>query len=103
MFFRLHKDGITIDIRLTPGARADALHGIADAADGKKVLKAGVTAPPEDGKANRALIALLSKAWKLPKSSFTLLNGETSRNKTVLVAGDGAALLEKLSALYPAE
>jgi uncharacterized protein YggU (UPF0235/DUF167 family) len=58
-----------------------------------------VNAVPEDGKANKALIAFLAKSWKLPKSSFSLLSGQTSRLKVILITGNGPALLGQLSEL----
>lgn len=61
--------------------------------DGVTVLKVRVTEPPEDGKANAALIKLLAKAWKLPKSSLTLVAGHSDRRKTLAVAGEPAELL----------
>ncbi|SKA00980.1 hypothetical protein SAMN02745126_03114 [Enhydrobacter aerosaccus] len=60
------------------------------------VLKAAVTTPPEDGKANAAVIALLAEAWRLPKSAFTVIKGATGRNKTIGVAGDPASLAERI-------
>lgn len=77
---------------MTPGARKDAVEGLQPRAEGGRVLKVKVTAPPEDGRANAAVIALLAKRWRLPKSAFTLLRGERDRNKTLLIAGDPAAL-----------
>lgn len=64
--------------------------------DGATVLKVRVTEPPEGGKANAALIKLLAKAWKLPKSSLSLVAGHTDRRKTLAVAGDPAALRREL-------
>ena len=60
-------------------------------------LKAAVTAPAEDGKANAAVIALLADEWHLPKSAFSLLKGATSRTKTIAMSGDPAQLDERIS------
>ena len=86
-------------IRLTPRARTDRLEGIARAADGTPVLKASVTAPPVEGRANDALLALLAKSWRVPQRDLALVGGVKSRNKTVHVAGDPAELLERLAGL----
>lgn len=91
-------DGLRLEIRLQPGARADRLDGLETLADGTTVLKARVTAPPEGGKANAALVRLLAKRWKLAKSDILLLAGEASRRKSLLLRGDAAALAERLSA-----
>lgn len=95
---RLHKQGISVAVRLTPAARREEIGGLADGTEGK-MLKVSVTAPPEDGKANRALVALLSKKLGIPKSAFSFLSGETSRNKVLLIAGEGPVLIQKLSSL----
>ena len=51
-----------------------------------------MTAVPEGGKANAALLKLLAKTWKLPKTSLTIASGATSRRKVVHIAGDPAVL-----------
>lgn len=86
-------------MRLTPKARAERIEGLAEDGDGRWRLKVAVTAPPEDGKANAALIALLSKRLKVGKTSFELEAGATSRQKTLLIAGDADALSQKIVAL----
>lgn len=91
--------GLRVTLRVTPKASRNAVAGLADTADGGRVLKVTVTAVPENGKANEAVIKLLSKAWKLPKSSLTVVAGATDRNKILHVAGDPAALMPRLSAL----
>lgn len=48
-------------VRLTPSGGRDAIDGVETDAEGQAYVKARVTAVPEDGKANKALIALLSK------------------------------------------
>lgn len=101
MPFKMHTAGLTVAIRLTPNARRDALQGLADGGNGITVLRAAVSSPPEDGKANKALIALLAACWRLPKSSFSLLSGHSSRIKVVLLAGDGAQLLARLRQQSP--
>lgn len=84
--------GALVAVRLTPGSSANAIRGIARDEDGSIHLKITVTAVPEDGKANAALLKLLAKTWKLPKTSLTVASGATSRRKVVHIAGDPAAL-----------
>jgi uncharacterized protein (TIGR00251 family) len=90
-FLRRGPSGVTVDLRVQPRARRAAL----EAADG--ALRAQVTAPPEDGKANAAVIALLAEHWRLPKSSFDVIKGQTARAKTVRVAGEPAAIVERVT------
>ena len=94
--FRAGKDCLLVDLRLQPGASRARVDGLAVLDDGATVLKVRVTEPPEDGKANAALIKLLAKAWKLPKSALSLVAGHTDRRKTLAVAGDPAALRRAL-------
>lgn len=90
-------DGVSVAVRLTPKAGADRIDGVAEDAAGARMLKARVTAAPESGKANAALLKLLAKCWKLPKSALAVTGGVKDRNKVVHVAGDPAALYEHLS------
>ena len=76
---RLGHDHILLAVRLTPNGGRDAFDGVEVGADGLAHLKARVTAVPEKGKANKALVALLSKTLKVPKSSISVVSGETSR------------------------
>ena len=84
-------------IRLTPRAARSRVEGVGAGADGGAVLKVAVTAPPERGKANAAMITLLAKAWRLPKTSMAITAGATARRKTLLVKGDGKALVARLN------
>ena len=51
------------------------------------VLKARLTAPPVDGAANEALVALLAKLLEQPKRSITIVHGASGRQKTVSIEG----------------
>ncbi|HKJ72725.1 MAG TPA: DUF167 domain-containing protein, partial [Alphaproteobacteria bacterium] len=48
------------------------------------------------GKANAALEKLLAKAWRVAPSSVSVIGGGKSREKAVMIAGDGAALKAKI-------
>jgi uncharacterized protein len=95
-------DGVRVAVRLTPRGRGDRIDGVAQLADGTPVLKASVGAPPEDGRANEALLWLLAAEWGLARRDLTLVAGLRSRNKSVHVAGDPAALLARLGAAIAA-
>jgi uncharacterized protein (TIGR00251 family) len=90
--FRRDADGILVSLRVTPNASADRIEGTEQRDDGTAVLRIRVTAVPDRGKANAAVIALLAKALGIPKSSITLVSGVTARLKTVHLSGDPAAL-----------
>jgi uncharacterized protein len=91
-------DGVVLHVRLTPKSSSARIAGAEDHG-GKPVLKAYVTAPPEDGKANAALAALVADWLGVPKSTVTMAAGQKSRLKSVAVAGDAKSLLEKIAAL----
>ena len=91
------RDGVRVAIRLSPGARSERLLGISLAAEGGRVVKASVTAPAQDGRANEALLQLLAKAWRLPRRDLSIVAGAASRRKMVCVAGDPHQLIAKLS------
>jgi uncharacterized protein (TIGR00251 family) len=95
--FKPVADGVRVAVRLTPKASRNAIAGIAEAGQGEAVLKVMVTAVPEAGKANEALIRLLAKEWGVAKSAISLIAGATDRNKIVHVAGDAADLMVRLS------
>ena len=52
---------------------------------GSILYKVYTTQPPEDGKANKAVIELLAKFFKIPKSKITIIKGETSRTKIITI------------------
>jgi uncharacterized protein len=81
--------GVAISVRAQPGARKNAIVGEHDGA-----LKIAVTAPPDKGKANEAIVSVLAAALDLPKSSVELMNGHTSRQKKFLLKGATASAVE---------
>ncbi len=93
------EDHIRLSVRLTPNAGRDGVETFEAGADGEEYLKARVTAVPEKGKANKALIALLSKKMKIAKSSFEVISGETARKKILRIDGDPEEIVLKLKGL----
>lgn len=85
---------IRFHVRITPKASANKLNGWDQDADQRPILKVMVTSVPEKGKANEALIALLSKEWKIPKSNIVIEKGETDRNKVLSVPKEWANILK---------
>ena len=83
-------------IRLTPKAKSAGFNGVQALGNGI-ALKVGVTEAPEHNRANAALLALLSRAWRIPKTALRVAAGQTGRNKLVHVAGDTRQLNEILS------
>ncbi|HEU5116747.1 MAG TPA: DUF167 domain-containing protein [Isosphaeraceae bacterium] len=77
-----HAEGVILPVRAKPGAKRNAIEGEHGGA-----LKVSVTAPPEDGRANEAIVAFLADAWKLKRSQITLVSGASSRAKRFLIRG----------------
>jgi len=86
------KSGLLLSVRVTPKSSRDEVTGLHTASDGTVSLAVKVTAVPDKGKANRAVIETLAKACRMPKSAFALVAGETDRNKTILVTGNPVEL-----------
>ncbi|HKW21681.1 MAG TPA: DUF167 family protein [Ktedonobacterales bacterium] len=82
----IREDGsrLIVAVRVTPRARRNAL-----TLEGE-TLRAWLMAPPVDGAANAALLALLAERLGLPKRAVTLLRGESSREKVVAIEGISA-------------
>lgn len=100
MPFQLHEQGVIIHLRVTPAGRRDRIEKIMTAANGAKYLKVTVTAPPDDGRANEAVIGLLSQEWRLPKTALSVWSGATNKQKKILAAAaDPCALLQRLQGL----
>lgn len=74
---------ISFSVRLTPKGGRDAIEGWTDGPDGKRYLKARVSAPPFDDQANEALIRLIAKALGVGKTRVRIVSGGTSRMKVI--------------------
>lgn len=85
-WYRLSDKGLSLHLRVTPNAGRDAIDGVELRDDGSAVLRVRVSAVPDKGKANAAVVALLAKKLGIPKSLIALVSGETSRFKTLLVS-----------------
>jgi hypothetical protein len=82
-----------VAVKLQPRGRRDELLGFAD-----DVLRARVSAPPVDGKANKALCRLIADRVGVAPSRVTVVRGAKSREKLVEVRGVDAAALPGLLA-----
>jgi uncharacterized protein (TIGR00251 family) len=81
-------------VRVTPGSSRDALLGWQG-----DVLRLSVAAPAERGKANEAVVRLLSIALGLPPQRLHIVRGQTSRQKVIAIEGlDEAEVRARLGA-----
>jgi uncharacterized protein (TIGR00251 family) len=84
-----HAEGCVLPVRAQPGARRAGVQG-----EQAGALKIAVIAPPEDGRANQALVEVLRKALGVKRSQVELISGQTSRDKRFLIRGLSRAELE---------
>src|SRR5436189_6394377 len=86
-----HTEGATLAVRAQPGGKKNGVKG-----ERAGSLVIAVTAPPEDGRANDALVEMLKDWLGVKRSQVELISGKTNRNKVFLVRG---ATTEGLAAL----
>ena len=74
-----------IIIKVIPNAKKNEV--TEDTVDlfGQRILKIKVNQPPEDGKANKAVIEILAQYFAVKKSFVEIINGINSRNKVVKI------------------
>jgi uncharacterized protein len=90
-----HAEGTVLPVRAQPGARKTAIIGVHAGA-----LRVAVSAPPEKGKANAAIVALLAQALGCKPAQVGLLSGATGRQKRFLIQGiEPEGLQERLAPL----
>jgi uncharacterized protein len=84
-------EGALLPVRVQPRARRDEVVGWQGT-----TLRVRVTAPPTEGRANQAVMALLAEALGVPRASIELVSGAAARDKLVRV---GRHSLEEIRAL----
>lgn len=77
-----HAEGLILPVRAQPGARKNGVQG-----EQAGKLKVAVTAPADEGRANKALLEVLRDVLNLKRSQIELLSGATSRDKKFFVRG----------------
>lgn len=90
--------GAQFAVRVTPRAGRSGVNGVRDGA-----LLVRLAAPPVEGAANEALVALLADRLDYPKRTIEIVAGHRSRDKRVRIAGARPDdLAARLSAILPA-
>ena len=85
-------DRVSFSVRVTPRASTNRIAGERDGA-----LLVHVTAPPVDGRANDAVVALLSENLGVPPSAIRVERGAGARTKLVSVPRGAEAALLRLT------
>jgi len=91
--------GVYLHVRATPKAGRDEVIGIITNVTGQKSLGVKVTAVPEKGTANKAVIETLSDEMAIAKSSFRQSSGETSRDKIFEIVANEKTVRAYIAAL----
>ncbi len=90
MWIRQESNGTILSCKIHPSARKDSIDGVRD-----EHLSIHLTAPPVEGKANKALQKLLSKLLDLAKTRIVILSGEKAKTKVLLLEGISAVDVKK--------
>ncbi len=71
-----------LSVKVNPNAKCDEITGWRDGA-----IQVKIAAPPEKGKANKELVDFLSRTLGVKKSAISIIKGQTSRNKVIIIEG----------------
>jgi len=80
MFYKWREKDLILHVQIQPKSSKDEVVGILG-----ENLKIKITAPPIDGKANEHLCRFIAKVFNVSKSQVSILKGETSKIKTLLI------------------
>ena len=80
-FSRFDLANMKLDIKVIPNAKKHLIK------EGESVLKVYLAAPAVDGKANKALVEVLSEHFQVRKSQIEIIKGLKSRIKTIIING----------------
>lgn len=88
---RIEEDRILLNAKITPKASTNKIGKVFN-----NSLKIYVTAAPEDGQANKAVIKLLVEALEISKNSIFIMQGLTAQNKVISITGNKDNLIKYL-------
>ncbi len=86
-------DGIILRLKISPNASKNQFIFADD------MIKLKITAQPIENKANKAVIEYLSKLFKVPKTKITILKGDTSKEKTLLIKTTDMEKIENIKTI----
>jgi uncharacterized protein (TIGR00251 family) len=93
------KSGVLLSIRVKPRAKTNSIIGIR----GERIL-ISVTAAPEKGAANAAVLAVLAKILAVAPGELSVVRGHKSREKTICIASlSGEEIQKRLTAALPSD
>jgi uncharacterized protein (TIGR00251 family) len=83
-------NGASFAIKVQPRAKRNAISGVVG-----DTLKISLSAPPLEGRANRACTEFLAEVLDIPRSSITIAAGAATRRKMIRIAGMSAEEVRK--------
>ncbi len=91
---RIARDGdaVLINIKAVPGAKRNEISGVLGEGEQAR-LKIRISAPPEDGKANKAICRLIAQALGMKAREVSVVVGPTNPEKTLRIEGVDAERL----------
>lgn len=95
-------DGILLTVKVSPKSHQDTIKGVVELSHNRLGLAIRVSPPAADGAANEAVVDLIAKFFRVPRSCVEIKSGTTSRIKTVGVRGDRVALQTILAKSFEA-
>lgn len=90
---KIVEDGVILKIRIAPNSAKNQLVLSED------MVKLKITAQPIENKANKAVVEYLSKLFKVPKTSISILKGDTSKDKTLLLKTTDSTKIETIQTI----
>ncbi len=94
-----HAGGARVALKVTPRAGSSRVQGVELDGAGQAHLAVRVSAPPEAGKANAAVIKLLARRWRMAQRDLEVVSGAGARRKVLQVHGSPDALIARLRAI----
>lgn len=90
---KIVEDGVVLKLRIAPNSAKNQLILSDD------MIKLKITAQPIENKANKAVVEYLSKLFKIPKTSISILKGDTSKDKTLLLRTNDLRKIENIKSI----
>ena len=89
--YRVSDNYLELKVWVKPNAKREGILGVSE-----RGLEIAVFSKPQDGEANNAVIQVLSKYFKMPKSSIELVSGDKSRQKVLRLYNQNLDNLAKM-------
>lgn len=96
-YYQKENNNIIIHLRVIPNSSKNEICGIINDANRQQFIKVKVTAIPDEGKANKALLKFLRNEWNIKSSDIELISGKTARIKKILITNYAESFLNYLA------